>query len=429
MNLLDKNKIGLIAILTLFLFSCEDPNEIGLELKGDSEKIGAFYKEISLTTTLINNDSLLTSSIARLLTGKTYDEDFGTMIASTYTQYGYGNTNLDIPNDATYDSLILYIYSDYVFGSGITSPQRFSVHELTEDLYDTAAYFSFDSVSFDPTPIAVSDFQFTEDDDTLVTFTIAESYGMRLLEAAKDTNLIDPTDVRTLQELFKGFAFVSDDANNTILGIYILDGRTVLNLYYTSAEEDTSTYYSFGFLNGVANFNQILTDRMGTPLQGIDEQYYEDFYPTNGNSYVQSGANLVTKIDFTPLLNFFDTIEYSTINQTTIDININEPGENEKLPSNLTFYYTDESNKRIRSGTEYIGILVEGSTELQKAFYNGENHYEAVITAFTDNLVKGINPNDKVLLYPPDFGLANSVNQFTAGPEKIILKIYYSKVK
>lgn len=428
MNLLDKNKLGLIALLTLFLFSCEDPNEIGLELKGDSEKVGAFYKEISLSTTLINNDSLLTSSIARMLTGRTYDDDFGILSASSFTQYGY-NSILDIPADATYDSLILYVYTDYVSGSGIISPQRFSVHELTEDLYDTVAYFSFDSASFDPTPIAVSDFQFTEDDDTVVTFDIADAYGMRLLEAVKDTNLVDPTDVGTLQELFKGFAFVSDDANNTVMGIYVLDGQTILNLYYTSAEEDTSTYYSFGFLTGVANFNHILTDRMGTPLQGIEDQHYEEFMPTNGNAYIQSGANLVTKIDFTPLLDFFDTIEYSTINQTTIDVNINEPGENEKIPSYVSFYYTDESNKRIRAGTEYIGILVEGSTELQKAFYNGENHYEAIISAFTDNLVKGNNTNYEVLLYPPDFGLANSVNQFTADPGKIILKIYYSKVK
>ncbi len=428
MNLLDKNKLGLILLLILFLFSCEDPNEIGLELKGDSEKVGAFYKEISLSTTLINNDSLLTSSIARLLTGRTYDDNFGTLSASSFTQYGY-NSILDIPADATYDSLILYVYTDYVTGSGITSPQRFSVHELTEDLYDTAAYFSFDSASFDPIPIAISDFQFTEDDDTVVTFDIADSYGMRLLEAVKDTNLVDPTDVETLQELFKGFAFVSDEANNTVMGIYVLDGQTILNLYYTSAEEDTSTYYSFGFFTGAANFNHFLTDRMGTPLQGIEDLHYEEFTPTNGNAYIQSGANLVTKIDFTPLLDFFDTIEYSTINQTTIDININEPGENVKLPSYVSFYYTNESNKRIRAETEYIGILVDGSTELQRAFYNGENHYEATISAFTDNLVQGNNTNYEVLLYPPDFGLTNSVNQFTADPSKIILKIYYSKVK
>jgi len=426
-SLLGKTHYGLLVLVTLFLFACEEPNEIGLELTGDPDRIGAYYQEIDLSTSLINNDSLFTLSVQRLLVGKTFNEDFGSLSAASFTQYGYSGAKLDVPEDAVYDSLVLYIKSDYVYGPGITEYQRFTVHELTEDLYDTAAYFSFSSAEYDPNPISTADFILPERVDTVLSFKIDDTYGQRLFEAAQDTNVIDPDDVGTLQALFKGFAFISDQSNNSVLGINAGNDSTFLRLYYS---EDTLQYsYPFEFF-GVANFNQILTDRTGTPLDGIEDQHYQDFNPTNDKAYIQSGADLVTKLDFTPILYFFDTIEYATINQTVISINIDQPDFNELPPSYLYFYFHDENNKRLKESGQFLGILQDGSTDLQRAIYNEEDLlYEAPITIFSDRLIKGTFSDTTVLMYPPEFGITNTVNQFLVSPSKIVLKIYYSKVK
>ncbi len=312
-------------------------------------------------------------------------------------------------------------------GLDITEYQRFTVHELTEDLYDTAAYFSFSSAEYDPNPISTADFFLPERVDTVLSFKIDDTYGQRLFEAAQDTNVIDPDDVGTLQALFKGFAFISDQSNNSVLGINAGNDSTFLRLYYS---EDTLQYsYPFEFF-GVANFNQILTDRTGTPLDGIEDQHYQDFNPTNDKAYIQSGADLVTKLDFTPMLYFFDTIEYATINQTVISINIDQPDFNELPPSYLYFYFHDENNKRLKESGQFLGILQDGSTDLQRAIYNEEDLlYEAPITIFSDRLIKGTFSDTTVLMYPPEFGITNTVNQFLVSPSKIVLKIYYSKVK
>ena len=424
---LGSTRFGLLILVTLFLFACEEPNEIGLELTGDPDRIGAYYQEIELNTNLINNDSTFTLSIQRLLAGNTFKEEFGSLSAKSFTQYGYSTAKLEVPEDAVYDSLVLYVNSDYAYGTGISGSQRFTVHELTEDLYDTAEYFTFSSAEYDPTPIGTGDFILPERTDTVLSFKIDDAYGNRLFEAAQDTNIIDPDDVNTLQELFKGFAFVSDVGNNSVLGIRASSDSTFLRLYW---REDTVNHsYPFEFF-GVANFNQILADRTGSPLQGIEDQHYQDFFPDNEKSYIQSGGDLVSKLDFTPFLSFFDTIEYATINQTMISITIDEPDFNELPPSYLYFYYHDDNNKRIKDLGQYLGILQDGSTDLQRAVYDEENLlYEAPITIFSDRLIKGTFSDTTVLMYPPEFGITNTVNQFMVSPGKVVLKIYYSKVK
>lgn len=430
MNLLARARTGLILlILALFFIACEDPGEIGLELTGDPERIGAFYQELELESTLINNDSLFTLSVVRLLSGKTYNPEFGELTSTSYTQFGYSSEAPDIPENAIYDSLVMDIKSDYSFGGGNGSTQRFTVHELLEDLYDTAEYYSFSSVEFDPLPLSAGDFMLTEKHDTILSFRIDDAFGQRLFEAAKDTNAVDPDDVHTLYNLFKGFAIISDEGNNAVLGINVLNDSTALRLFYTV---DTTAYnYPFSF-EDVANFNQFVTNRAGTPLQGIEGLYYQDFVPENGKAYIQSGADLVTKIDLMPLLEFFDTLDNVTINQALMNITIDEPAYNELTPSSVSFYYTDETNKRLvlPGGGGYLGIRQEGTTDLLRAPFNTEDlSYVAPITLFLDNLINGGHNYDVLLMYPPDFGIANTVNQCLVSQGKIELQIYYSRVK
>ena len=170
MNLLAKISIGSIFLLTLFFYACENPNEIGLNLKGDPDHIGTFYQEIELETSLINNDSLFTLTVVRLLAGKTYNPDYGEMTTAAFTQFGFSTDDLNIPDSATYDSLILDVVDDYSFGEGTISNQRFTVHELMEDLYDTAQYYSFSTAAYDPVPLASGDFLLPERSDTVFSF-------------------------------------------------------------------------------------------------------------------------------------------------------------------------------------------------------------------------------------------------------------------
>ena len=77
-----------------------------------------------------------------------------------------------------------------------------------------------------------------------------------------------------------------------------------------------------------------------------------------------------------------------------------------------------------------MGINAEGTTELLRLpFTEEELNYQGPISIFCDNLINGNIADTTVLMYPPEFGITNTVNHMLVSPGKIILEIYYSKVK
>ena len=432
MNLLGKrSRIGLILVWALSLFQCEDPNEIGLELRADSDKVGAYYTEIEIPSSVIILDSILTSSSARLLAGNYSNPDLGQLTASGYTRFSFGESKLSIPEDAVYDSIYLKLKVDYTYGPGVSELQRYSVHELTEDILgtDTVEYFSFSEISYNPDPIGEGSFFLSTIQDTLLLYKINDDFGNALFEASSDTTVIDPDDVSTLQNIFKGFAFVSDPLNNSLFRYNQGSTESGLALYYHQPGDTAYQSYEFKFFT-TSNFNRITVDRIGTPLEGIDDQPYTEFIPADNKTYLQSGGGLIPKLDLSPIIEYFDTIPNVAFNRVMLDIKINEPGVNENPPTLLTLYYTNDENRRIRSGSEFLGLRVEGSSDLMRPGYDQETqNYEAPATLYTGEIISGTNPFHEFLLYPPEFGLVLTINHFQIDPGNIRAKIYYTRLK
>jgi hypothetical protein len=430
MNLLGRRtKTGLVVLWALFLFQCEDPNEIGLELRADSDKVGVSYTEIEIPSSVISLDSILTSSSARLLAGNYFHPDLGQITASGYTRFSFGTSILNIPDSAVYDSIYLNLNVDYTYGSGISEIQTFSVHELTEEINDTVAYFSFSEIAYEPEPIGTGSFLLPAEEDTVLQFRLSDDYGNALFNASVDTTIIDPDDVSTLHALFKGLALVADPANNSLLRYDQESDDSELLLYYHFPDDTAFRAYQFKFFTTV-NFNRLIPDRTGTPLEGVEDEPYTEFIPSDAKTYLQAGTGLIPKLDMSPVLEFFDSIPNVAFNQVILEIKINDLGLNEFPPSFLTLYFTDENNRRIRSGPEFLGITIEGRTELIRPPYNDElSNYETPTTLYTGNILQRLLPYNQILLYPPEFGLGLTINHFQIDPGSIRAKIYYTKLK
>jgi len=421
--------MGLILVWALSLFQCEDPNEIGLELRADSDKVGAYYTEIEIPSSVISLDSILTSSSARLLAGNYSNPDLGQLTASSYTRFSFGETKLSIPEDAIYDSLYLKLKVDYTYGPGMLELQHFTIHELTEDIFDTVAYFSFSEIGYNPEPIGTGSFFLSTIQDTVLLYKISDDFGNALFDASSDTTIIDPDDVGSLQSLFRGFAFLSDPLNNSLLRYNQGGTESGLAMYYHQPGDTVYKSYEFKFFT-TSNFNRITVDRSGTPLEGIEEQPYTEFIPADNKTYLQAGGGLIPKLDLSPIIEYFDTIPNVAFNRVMLDILISDPGPNENPPTLLTLYYTNNENRRIRSGSEFLGLRVEGSSDLMRPGYDKEtNNYEAPSTLYTGEIISGTNPFHEFLLYPPEFGLTLTINHFQIDPGNIRAKIYYTRLK
>jgi hypothetical protein len=262
-----RTKTGPVLFLfvwALFLFQCEDPNEIGLELRADSDEVGVFYTEIVIPSSVIGLDSILTSSSARLLAGNYSDPDLGKITTSSYTRFSFGTAALNISDSAIYDSIYLRLNVDYTYGPGVSGLQSFSIHELMEEVNDTLPYFSFSEIEYDPEPIGTGSFLLPTDDDTVLHYRLSDNYGNALFNASIDSTLIDPDDVETLQTLFKGFAFLSDPTNNSILRYNQASDESGLWLFYHYPSDTAFRAYQFKFFT-TAHFNRLVTDRLGPP--------------------------------------------------------------------------------------------------------------------------------------------------------------------
>lgn len=432
MNLLGRTKLGLIYLLALVLLGCEEPNELGLELKADSDRVGVYYQEIEIPSSAIQNDSILTSSSSRLLVGELLNDQFGRTSAKTFTQFTFGQVVKVIPEEAVYDSVAILLQHDYNYGADILQEQEFIVYELEEDLSDTAAYFSDDSVQYSEVPIGqrsflLPDFGGSTQTDTLFYLPLGDDFGSRLFQSIQDTTIVPKGDNNALTQLFKGFAIVPGQNSSVMARFNPFGGKMAVVLYY---HVDTlAISYDFGLFDG-ANFNQILIDRSGTPLEGIEGKYYEDYVPDNKNAYLQAGTGLVTKFDFRPFIEYFDTLENITLNKAEFEIMINLPGYNQSPPTITLLYFASQNNRRIKSGSEYLGVLREGTTDLYSLNYDATTQtYSVPVTLFCDNLRKGLVSYDEWLLFPIEFGYFHSINYLQAAPENIKLKVYYTKLK
>ncbi|MFC2124385.1 DUF4270 family protein [Bacteroidota bacterium] len=425
-----RRKLGLIiTILALYLFSCEEASELGLELDPDKNKVGLFYKELILPTAVINTDSLETDFSTRLLVGAYRDDNFGEIKCTAITQVRQNSEKPYLNEDDEFDSLVFMVDVNYNFGSNIGFPQKYYLHRLEEQLTDTISYYSFSDITYSDQTLGENEFIIEPDRDTVLIFRINDDFGLDFFNTISDTTKIDWDDNDSFIEYFRGLALVADNANNSVIGFPVATDSSVLKLYYSDADDTVSSSYDF-ILNGAVNFNQILSDKTGTLLEPITDHYYEDFIPADERMYLQAGSGIVYKIDMQPLVDFGDSIPNLIINSSAIEFPVISTAYNVNPPEYLHFYFTDSTNRRIKSGLVYRGVLQEGTSNLLAMNYSEDLYgYNGRITSYSEDLIRDIHNYSQLLVYPTEFDLTQAVNQLIIQPGEVKLRIYYTALK
>jgi hypothetical protein len=430
MSLRDKMRTGLGFFLILsMLWGCENPNQIGLnELKLDTADINVTYKEFVLPTSIIQPDSILTGYSGRLMCGNYHDENFGLLTAKPFFQVLLGDYFPTIPSNAVFDSLVFNLYSNYVFGPGTESDQTYYIYHLSESLQDSIPYFSNSSLQYDPEPIGKISFTALAAADTTMKVYLDSVFGVKLLHDLMDSTTYDHNDGNAFKSFFNGFMMVADPSNNSVIGYDPTSGESSMIIYYQS--DSTSGSYTFSFANGV-NFNQILTDRSGTPVEGLGTSKYSEFHPADSRAYLQAGTEIIPKIDLKPVLDYIDSIPELIINKATIEIINHNIVSNILPPSSLYLYITDSTNRRklTTKGTYAAVPTDDNSSTLNLIYDDNIKGYSSSITFYVEQFRYGYTPYDKLLLYPIESALTQSVNQLVVDPGSIKIKLYYTTTK
>lgn len=409
-------------------------------------------------------DSLRTSSLSgelnRIMVGEYMDPVFGTIRAQAYSQF----RPLSFPaiaNDATYDSIVLsWKYDLYTYGSLNATSQTIDIYEINQTLNFGDTYFFNTQVTTEKVPIGSVGFRINpelfkqeledSDADTVITtkLRLSDNFGQRLFDSVNPEDTLF-TNLTYFTERFKGLAFLPTQSDK-IFGINNFDANTVLTVYY----HEGTTQKSIGFsLSNLVAFTQIVADRSGTELSGLNS-FYTEFDP-GINRYLQNGTSIVTKLDFSKFYEYMDTIPNVMINSAELSLNSVSPSEEFAAPPNVTLALLRLNNrfKQFVTRQDTIDVIPLGggivSADMNKLFaasdagglfsmpYSSTDQtYGGYPTLFFQTLFNG-----KQYQYPywalvpaippiptnPRSTSGKSVNRAVFPKDDIKLKIYYTR--
>ncbi|MCX2738442.1 DUF4270 family protein [Pontibacter anaerobius] len=442
------------------LASCEDPNELGLELVEDNVS-GVFTDTLTINVSTVMVDSIATSGTGNMLVGQYTTPQTGTLKASTYFQIGPGSATLAEPAEgATFDSLKLLLPTTGFYYGDTAQNVTYSMHELSSTLfartlpptipqeepsssfYQGSGIYNISKVAVKPDPIGTHTFAPRPVSKDTLEISLSNELGQQWFELKKagDDKLKDNSNFTSF---FKGLGIVATQGN-VVLGFST--SGAVVRLYYSepsaSGGDRTVKNYDFGVVNSSLQFNKLEGDYTGSPLEGIKESKELPASATNDISVAQSGTGLMIKLEIPYLEKLKEQLKPEFINKATLVV---EPFRGATtvypfpVPASASLYETSEMN------VKYTPLLVEygdprSPAPLTSSFIKSsdtatDGRYEFSITEF---LISKLNnehrTNMPLYLAPASAEFKNSVNRLVVGAQNkdiknIKLRIYYTTIQ
>lgn len=423
---------------------------------------------MTVYTSTILDDSVVTSKGARLLAGRCRDM----MGVETYTE-GYFRIAppalYTLHELAEFDSACFILYLDGYWYGDTTKVANFTINYLEENMQydeDKLTIYQFNRFKYRETPLASFsvDLNALDDDQDSVMVKLPFEDGKIFYDMFHDSlNVVAYAD--TFKQAYKGFVIRPADTNPTFVAGFLMNpdsvSRPKLRVYYTDnqlsdkyfnknrlyfdyallSSEDSCKYYVSSYIEN--NF-------LGTPFEGLksDESFYLPSSETGEITMIQGGVNVRTRIEIPFMDNLYD-LGYGAIIKAVLYYDPVEEYYGEeffRLPKTMGMYLIDRKNKD-QSSTILPLVDTEGTNAYAALYENrdfpNKSVYTFDITRFVkdDYDSKAIDKYKLALALPPDsitskgvvFSrlLGNSVDRVYIGSpqnkaNKLKLKVYMS---
>ncbi|WP_027000855.1 DUF4270 family protein [Eisenibacter elegans] len=342
--------LGLSAFL-LFLTACQQPNEVGLGLISDGDIRLIYVDTLTLRTSTVLLDSINTSNPNLLLSGAYTDPEFGRIRATSYISYiGATVTAAQIlPTEAILDSLAIDFSFAYFYGDS-SQTQRLEAHVLNQPLAISKEYYNFSSV-----PFAAQALGSTTITPSTLTRTVGNVRGSNVRIRIDSPDLlarlgnisrgVNPIPKADIDNILPGIALVSEDNSQAVLGFDVA-GSGITIFYHLPSDTLGQTAREFIAISayGLASFNQIQSNRAGTPLASLSSQT-----PLPNTAYIQNGLGIATKIEIPYLNALKEGNSRLAINRAELII-FPEPNNSVFAPnSTLGLYFLTPEHRPVRT--------------------------------------------------------------------------------
>lgn len=250
-------------------------------------------------------DSFPTSGNSVLFIGRTIDQIMGPTTAQTFFQLELPTAaqNAEIPDDAVYDSTVLVLQPNNKWYGDTSKAITFTAYEMAEQADFTYSSRLWNTSSFPWLPAALSTVtrNFSPARDSLV-LKIRDNKGSEFFQKIRDKAPEFQTSDAWLN-YFKGITIKSNASDNGAVYSFKADSSTLMRIHYHITwpyyEKKTIDFY---LTRKEYQFNQLLVNRTGTPLEKKNDGQ-EEYFPTDTEPYAfsQTGMGVMLKVKFPSL--------------------------------------------------------------------------------------------------------------------------------
>lgn len=431
-----KHKLWLAALGLMVLAGCSKPDTVGLNLLPGDDAINVdFFDTLTLRTSYMLEDSV--RSDARLLydlqlsnhdfmIGSYVDPIFGATSAELYTQLKPSATFTK--DNRSYDSLFLNLAYISSYGDTLVD-QTFEVYELTDAMYDTASYYTFNSLAYGDKVGEITFNVHTLKDSIPTSDTTKIAPRMRIrLSDVLGQKIFDEAgtylnDVNNFKNQVKGFCIKpAASSNGSIITFDAKTSASSMVFYYTDPNTpgtDSLPFYFYSSDGTIARFSHFVHDYSAFDFNN----------PATDKAYVQTMGGIKTKVEI-PFIENLNQLGPIAINKAELVINI-EPGTaTSDLPANseLNLYAIDSTGK-----VQTIPDLTRSSTLFGGSLANSQ--YRFNIAQFLQQILFNKRKNYGMFLRvrtPVSFQTPNRVVMVGGDPSlplRMKLQITYTKLK
>jgi Domain of unknown function (DUF4270) len=296
--------IGLF-IVALTASCKKDPSSIGLDLLDEGQMEAIYTEDLEFRVHTIKFDSVKTSLPASLVCGHFYDDYFGVTNASFYTEVLPASYNPNFGTNPVADSCVLSLVFNGSYG--VNEPINFKLYKLTERLYKDSTYYSNQTKTHDPTPLADITLTPNTTDSVSVSgknqapqlrITLPNSFASLLL-----TNSSAHSDATTFLNFLNGFCLKATlvSSNQSVYYFNTGSANTKLTVYYTNTTPGQSFTYNLG--GSTARFNNFAHDYSAAP--DITSQLSSPDTVSENYIYIKGLVGLKGKITFENIQEYF----------------------------------------------------------------------------------------------------------------------------
>jgi hypothetical protein len=378
-------------------------------------------------------DSIITSNTTRILVGSYTDPVFGKTTSESYLELLPTDGDFDLRDDAVYDSIALIMRYDRYFYNDTIPPQRFSVHEVTDNIRTDDDLF-YNTTTFDTNSDPIGEIVFsarpTKGDSLHISLDAA--YGQLLFERLEDNTI---NDIDDFLNLYEGIQIRPHDQNTTVLGFSPTPDNTFVRLYYKVPDEIEDQEYQKDFsVNAAKLFNHIESDRSGTLFESLNDQEIDiPSTATNDKCYIQAGSGIALKVEIPYLRNLFDIAGENGVlisAKLRFKPSLNSYNESLMVRDSLLTFVLDQNTEVESQVFELSDAPVYALMENQNDEFNTLTYNAAIDYFVQTKLQERYDQHTTLSFYPATFN--SSVDRFIIDGEgsinsrKMTLEITYA---